>query len=210
MTNEDNYDMILKLVLIGDSFVGKTNIMSKYLKNEFHEDSKATVGVEFGSKKFEIEGVSIKAQIWDTAGQERYKSITNAYYKGSKGAFIVYDITRKETFDSVDKWISDLKQSGDKKITILLIGNKNDLDNQRQISKEQGEEKAKSFGVAFLETSAFNGYNLDKAFDLMIKEVYDKCHAELDEDDGFQSFGNGEDISLAKGNNNTAKKKDCC
>ena len=210
MTNEDNYDMILKLVLIGDSFVGKTNIMSKYLKNEFHEDSKATVGVEFGSKKFEIEGVSIKAQIWDTAGQERYKSITNAYYKGSKGAFVVYDITRKETFDSVDKWISDLKQSGDKKITILLIGNKNDLDNQRQISKEQGEEKAKSFGVAFLETSAFNGYNLDKAFDLMIKEVYDKCHAELDEDDGFQSFGNGEDISLAKGNNNTAKKKDCC
>ena len=210
MTNEDNYDMILKLVLIGDSFVGKTNIMSKYLKNEFHEDSKATVGVEFGSKKFEIEGVSIKAQIWDTAGQERYKSITNAYYKGSKGAFVVYDITRKETFDSVDKWISDLKQSGDKKITILLIGNKNDLDNQRQISKEQGEEKAKSFGVAFLETSAFNGYNLDKAFDLMIKEVYDKCHAELDEDDGFQSFGNGEDISLPKGNNNTTKKKDCC
>jgi small GTP-binding protein len=210
MTNEDNYDMILKLVLIGDSFVGKTNIMSKYLKNEFHEDSKATVGVEFGSKKFEIEGVSIKAQIWDTAGQERYKSITNAYYKGSKGAFVVYDITRKETFDSVDKWISDLKQSGDKKITILLIGNKNDLDNQRKISKEQGEEKAKSFGVAFLETSAFNGYNLDKAFDLMIKEVYDKCHAELDEDDGFQSFGNGEDISLPKGNNNTTKKKDCC
>ena len=210
MASDDNYDMILKLVLIGDSFVGKTNIMSKYLKNEFHEDSKATVGVEFGSKKFEIEGVSIKAQIWDTAGQERYKSITNAYYKGSKGAFVVYDITRKETFDSVDKWISDLKQSGDKKITILLIGNKNDLDNQRKISKEQGEEKAKSFGVAFLETSAFNGYNLDKAFDLMIKEVYDKCHAELDEDDGFQSFGNGEDISLPKGNNNTTKKKDCC
>lgn len=130
--------------------------------------------------------------------------------KDLKSAFVVYDITRKETFDSVDKWISDLKQSGDKKITILLIGNKNDLDNQRKISKEQGEEKAKSFGVAFLETSAFNGYNLDKAFDLMIKEVYDKCHAELDEDDGFQSFGNGEDISLPKGNNNTTKKKDCC
>ena len=176
MTNEDNYDMILKLVLIGDSFVGKTNIMSKYLKNEFHEDSKATVGVEFGSKKFEIEGVSIKAQIWDTAGQERYKSITNAYYKGSKGAFVVYDITRKETFDSVDKWISDLKQSGDKKITILLIGNKADLENQRVISKEQGEEKAKSFNLAFLETSAMNGQNLDTAFEMMIKEVYDKCH----------------------------------
>ena len=209
MSNEENYDMIFKLVLIGDSFVGKTNIMSKYLKNEFHENSKATVGVEFGSKRFEIDGVSIKAQIWDTAGQERYKSITNAYYKGSKGAFVVYDITRKETFDSVDKWISDLKQSGDKKITILLIGNKSDLHNQRIISKEQGEEKAKNFGVAFLETSAFNGENLDNAFQIMIKEVYDKCHSDIDDDDGFQSFGNGEDINLGKGNKSN-KKKECC
>ena len=189
--------------------MGKTNIMSKYLKNEFHEDSKATVGVEFGSKKFEIEGVSIKAQIWDTAGQERYKAITNAYYKGSKGAFVVYDITRKETFDSIDKWIADLKQSGDKKITILLIGNKADLDNHRKVTKEQGEEKAKSFGVAFLETSALNGQNLDTAFDLMIKEVYDKCHSELDDDDGMESFTNGQDISLGKNANNN-KKKECC
>ena len=209
MASDDNYDMIFKLVLIGDSFVGKTNIMSKYLKNEFHEDSKATVGVEFGSKKFEIEGVSIKAQIWDTAGQERYKAITNAYYKGSKGAFVVYDITRKETFDSIDKWIADLKQSGDKKITILLIGNKADLDNHRKVTKEQGEEKAKSFGVAFLETSALNGQNLDTAFDLMIKEVYDKCHSELDDDDGMESFTNGQDISLGKNANNN-KKKECC
>ena len=208
MASDDNYDMIFKLVLIGDSFVGKTNIMSKYLKNEFHEDSKATVGVEFGSKKFVIAKVNIKAQIWDTAGQERYKSITNAYYKGSKGAFVVYDITRKETFDSVDKWIADLKQSGDKKITILLIGNKADLENQRVISKEQGEEKAKSFNLAFLETSAMNGQNLDTAFEMMIKEVYDKCHSEI-EDDGMGEFSSGEDINLGKPNQVTNKKK-CC
>ena len=208
MASDDNYDMIFKLVLIGDSFVGKTNIMSKYLKNEFHEDSKATVGVEFGSKKFVVDKVNIKAQIWDTAGQERYKSITNAYYKGSKGAFVVYDITRKETFDSVDKWIADLKQSGDKKITILLIGNKADLENQRVISKEQGEEKAKSFNLAFLETSAMNGQNLDTAFEMMIKEVYDKCHSEI-EDDGMGEFSSGEDINLGKPNQNSNKKK-CC
>jgi len=200
MASDDNYDMIFKLVLIGDSFVGKTNIMSKYLKNEFHEDSKATVGVEFGSKKFVVDKVNIKAQIWDTAGQERYKSITNAYYKGSKGAFVVYDITRKETFDSVDKWIADLKQSGDKKITILLIGNKADLDNQRVISKEQGEEKAKSFNVAFLETSAMNGQNLDTAFEMMIKEVYDKFNATSAEQvkeqvDSYVDFNLGKELS---------------
>ena len=208
MAEEENYELMFKVVLVGDSNVGKTNIMSKYLKNEFHDDSKATVGVEFGSKQFIIEGHTIKAQIWDTAGQERYKSITNAYYKGSKGAFVVYDITRKETFDSVDKWIADLKQSGDKKITILLIGNKADLENQRVISKEQGEEKAKSFNLAFLETSAMNGQNLDTAFEMMIKEVYDKCHSEI-EDDGMGEFSSGEDINLGKPNQVTNKKK-CC
>ena len=118
---DENYEMMLKVVLVGDSSVGKTNIMSKYLKNEFHEDSKATVGVEFGSKQFNIEGHSIKAQIWDTAGQERYKAITSAYYKGAKGAFVVYDITRKNTFETVNKWVSDISAAADKKIKILNL-----------------------------------------------------------------------------------------
>ena len=87
--DDDSYEIMVKVVLVGDSGVGKTNIMSKYLKNQFREDSKATVGVEFGSKQFSVEGHQIKAQIWDTAGQERYKAITSAYYKGAKGAFIV-------------------------------------------------------------------------------------------------------------------------
>ena len=173
---EDNYEMMFKVVLVGDSFVGKTNIMSKYLKNEFHEDSKATVGVEFGSKQFNIEGHTIKAQIWDTAGQERYKAITSAYYKGAKGAFIVYDITRKQSFESVERWVTDVTSVADKKISIVLIGNKSDLEDQRQVTKEQAEEKANKLEVAFLETSAFSGDNLDKAFDMMINEVYKKCH----------------------------------
>ena len=208
MADEENYDVLFKIVLIGDSFVGKTNIMSKYLKNEFHEDSKATVGVEFGAKKFDIEGKSVKAQIWDTAGQERYKSITTTYYKGAKGALIVYDITRKETFDSVDRWISELVNSGDKNMTMLLIGNKCDLDNQRQVSKEQGEEKAKAFKVAFLETSASSGENLDVAFEMIMKEVYSKCKNELDEDDGMEEMQMGQEIDLTK--KKTVDKKSCC
>jgi small GTP-binding protein len=208
--SDENYDMIFKLVLIGDSFVGKTNIMSKYLKNEFHEDSKATVGVEFGSKKFEIDSKSIKAQIWDTAGQERYKSITNAYYKGAKGAFVVYDITKKESFESIDKWINDLINSSDKNITILLIGNKCDLEEQRKVTKEEGEEKAKSFKIAFMETSALNGQNLDKAFDLMMKEVYKKCHKEMEEEDDLEGLDVGEEIQLGKKNEGNNNKKNCC
>ena len=208
MADEDNYEMMFKVVLVGDSFVGKTNIMSKYLKDEFHEDSKATVGVEFGSKQFTIEGHSIKAQIWDTAGQERYKAITSAYYKGAKGAFVVYDITRKTSFESIDRWVNDLTAAADKKITIVVIGNKSDLEDQRQITKEQGEEKSAKLEVAFLETSALSGENLDKAFELMMNEIYKKCHEEMLAENDLEIIDGGKDINLKK-NENTEKKK-CC
>ena len=206
---DDNYEMMFKVVLVGDSFVGKTNIMSKYLKNEFHEDSKATVGVEFGSRQFTIEGHSIKVQVWDTAGQERYKAITSAYYKGAKGAFVVYDITRKGSFESVERWVNDLLSSGDKKITILLIGNKCDLEEQRQITKEQGEEKAAKLDLAFLETSAFSGQNLDKAFEMMVNEIYKKFHEEMLAENDIDIIEGGKDINLSKKQENPEGKK-CC
>ena len=206
---DENYEMMFKVVLVGDSFVGKTNIMSKYLKNEFHEDSKATVGVEFGSKQFKIEGHTIKAQIWDTAGQERYKAITSAYYKGAKGAFVVYDITRKGSFESIEKWVNDLTSTADKKLTIVVIGNKCDLEDQRQITKEQGEEKANKLEVAFLETSAFSGENLDKAFEMMVNEIYKKCHEEMLAEADIDFIEGGQDINLAKKKDNTEAKK-CC
>ena len=206
---DDNYEMMFKVVLVGDSFVGKTNIMSKYLKNEFHEDSKATVGVEFGSKQFNIEGHSIKAQIWDTAGQERYKAITSAYYKGAKGAFVVYDITRKGSFESIYKWVSDLTAAADKKLTIVVIGNKSDLEDQRQVTKEQGEEKASKLEVAFMETSALSGENLDKAFEMMINEVYKKCQEDINAETDDNVVDQGKDITLNKPAGKTEKKK-CC
>jgi len=142
---EEDYDMIFKVVLLGDSGVGKSNILSRYLKNEFSYDTKTTVGVEFGAKSIEIEDFKIKAQIWDTAGQERYKSITNAYYKGAKGALLVYDITNKKTFENISKWVPELKNSGDKDVTIILVGNKIDLEEERQVSTEEGQKKAKEY-----------------------------------------------------------------
>ena len=176
------------------------------------EESKATIGVEFGSKLFNHEGHKIKAQIWDTAGQEKYKAITGAYYKGSKGALVVYDITQKKTFENIEKWVNDLKAAGDPKITIILIGNKNDLDDKRQVSKDQGEEKARSFGCAFLETSAYSGDNIDKAFNLMVKEIYEKFSNDSTGEDELApgSNGNGEDVKLDKVNDKNIKKKSCC
>ena len=158
--DDENFDMMFKIVLVGDQFVGKTNIMSKYLKNEFHEDSKSTVGVEFGSKQFIIENHKIKAQIWDTAGQERYKSITSAYYKGAKGVFVIYDISNKNSFDSIDSWVNDVKATADKRLTVVIIGNKCDLEEQRQVTTQEGEQKVTKLEAAFFETSALLGQNL--------------------------------------------------
>jgi small GTP-binding protein len=147
MNNEDDYDMIFKVILIGDSGVGKSNMLSRYIKDEFSIDTKTTVGVEFGCKRIEINELKIKAQIWDTAGQERYKSITNAYYKGSKGAMIVYDITRRHTFDHVDRWLSELKANADSDVSIIIIGNKSDQEVEREVSKDEAVMKAEQYGI---------------------------------------------------------------
>ena len=205
---DEEYEIMVKVIIIGDSSVGKTNIMNKYLKNEFLEDSKATVGVEFGSKLFKIEGHNIKAQIWDTAGEEKYKAITGAYYKGSKGAFVVYDITRKESFDSVDRWINDLKSTGDSKMTIILIGNKCDLEDKREVPKEKGEEKARSFGCAFLETSALSGDNIEKGFEMMISEIFKKFGNEAIDEEELVTVERDEELKLDK--KEDQKKKGCC
>ena len=195
----DEYDYLFKLIIVGDTNVGKTNIMSKYIKDQFNITSKSTIGVEFGTKILEIDNKKVKAQIWDTAGQERYKSITSAYYKGAKGAFIVYDITNKSTFESVDKWIKDLNSYGDKNLTMLLIGNKSDLEDKRIINKEEGEEKAKSFELGFIETSAF---------DIMLKEVLKRYIVENDVNNDEFEGGTGNNIELVK--KNETKKKKCC
>ena len=210
--NQTGYDMIFKIVLIGDSSVGKTNILSKYLSNEFDPDSKATVGVEFGTKNFKIENNIVKVQIWDTAGQERYRSITNAYYKGAKGSLLVYDITNQKTFESLDKWISDLKTNSDENISIVLLGNKSDLESDRKISTEQGREKAEFYKLAFMETSALNGNNIEKAFNELITDVY-KNHHDLFEKQA-KVLVNDKGIELEKIDENEEKvqneKKGCC
>ena len=172
MDIEKPFDMIFKIILVGDSSVGKTNILSRYLNNTFEENTKPTVGVEFNSKTYNIDDNIVKAQIWDTAGQERYRSITSAYYKGAKGCLLIYDITRKKTFENIDKWISQFKEGADENLYIILIGNKCDLADARQVSKEEAEEKAKFYNMAFIETSALNGTNVEEAFETLINEVY--------------------------------------
>lgn len=204
---EENYNMIFKIVLVGDSGVGKTNLLLRYLKNEFNTQTKATVGVEFGNTKVQIDNALIKAQIWDTAGQERYRSITSAYYKGAHGALIVYDITRKDSFDSVEKWLSDLKNNGEEKMVIMAIGNKCDMVNERVISTEDGEAKAQRNNIAFLETSALNATNVAKAFDELIQKLYVAFKKDFEDNDEDDLGENANTIEIRTGN---SKKEQCC
>ena len=204
---EENYNMIFKIVLVGDSGVGKTNLLLRYLKNEFNTQTKATVGVEFGNTKVQIDNALIKAQIWDTAGQERYRSITSAYYKGAHGALIVYDITRKDSFDSVEKWLSDLKNNGEDKMVIMAIGNKCDMVNERVISTEEGEAKAQRNNIAFLETSALSATNVAKAFDELIQKLYVAFKKDFEDNDEDDLGENANTIEIRTGN---SKKEQCC
>ena len=214
-TDEENYDLIFKLVLIGDSGVGKTNILTRYTKNEFSLATQATVGVEFGSKIIKKNDKLIKLQIWDTAGQERYKSITSAYYKGSKGAFVVYDISRKPTFENVDKWIGELKTNASEDVLIMLVGNKSDLEDKREVQIDETKKKAEQHKIAFCETSALKGNNIEQAFDSLIDEIAKKVEKEkLSEVKVIKESipitldtNEKKEIDNGKNNNN---KKNCC
>ena len=186
MTEEDeeinNYEILFKIIIIGDSGVGKSNILSRYLADEYKEDSKNTVGVELGTKYLKIKGKGAKLQIWDTAGQERYRSITTSYFRGSHGCFIVYDITNEDSFDNIDKWFEQTQKSASKDVSVILVGNKCDLENYRKITKEMGEEKAKTLKCPFFETSAKTNISINDIFEEMTNNIYEKNASKIEED----------------------------
>jgi len=143
--DEEYNDYVTKIVLVGESSVGKTNILTRFVKNIFDENSRSTLGVEFATKIVDVDGKKLRMQIWDTAGQERYKAITNSYYIHARGAFVVFDITKNSTFISVDRWIKELRNIAGNDISIILIGNKSDLSENRAVSIEEAKEKALSY-----------------------------------------------------------------
>ena len=159
-----NFNFLLKYIIIGDSSVGKSNILLKYTNDKFNEDYQTTIGVEFGAKNVKIENKIYRIQIWDTAGQETFRSITRSYYKNSVCACVVYDITKKSSFDNLKDWIEDCTKHSPKTIFLVLIGNKNDLEKERQVSYEEGEAFAKQYGMLFYETSAKTWANISELF----------------------------------------------
>ena len=159
-------------MLIGDSGVGKSNLLSRFTRNEFNLESKTTIGVEFATRSVQVEGKTIKAQIWDTAGQERYRAITNAYYRGAVGALLVYDIAKHITFDNCERWLRELRDHADPNIVIMLVGNKSDLKHLRAVPTEEARQFSEKNGLSFIETSALDATNVETAFHNILTEIF--------------------------------------
>ncbi|XP_043576973.1 ras-related protein Rab-11B-like [Chiloscyllium punctatum] len=171
-TREDEYDYLFKVVLIGDSGVGKSNLLSRFTRNEFNLESKSTIGVEFATRSIQVDGKTIKAQIWDTAGQERYRAITSAYYRGAVGALLVYDIAKHLTYENVERWLKELRDHGDNNIVIMLVGNKSDLRHLRAVPTDEARAFAEKNCLSFIETSALDSTNVEEAFQNILTEIY--------------------------------------
>ncbi|PWA39946.1 RAB GTPase [Artemisia annua] len=169
---DEDCDYLFKMVLIGDSAVGKTNLLSRFAKDEFYLDSKPTIGVEFAYRNTKVGDKTVKAQIWDTAGQERFRAITSSYYRGALGAMLVYDITRQGTFDNIKKWLHELREFGDRDMVIVLVGNKTDLVDLREVDVEDGQKLAQLENLCFMETSAKDNLNVEDVFLQMITKIY--------------------------------------
>lgn len=169
---DDEYDYLFKVVLIGDSGVGKSNLLSRFTRNEFNLESKSTIGVEFATRSIQVDGRTIKAQIWDTAGQERYRAITAAYYRGAVGALLVYDIAKHLTYENVERWLKELRDHADSNIVIMLVGNKSDLRHLRAVPTEEAKAYAERNGLSFIETSALDSTNVEQAFTNILTEIY--------------------------------------
>ncbi|XP_008852015.1 ras-related protein Rab-25 isoform X1 [Nannospalax galili] len=171
---EEDYNFVFKVVLIGESGVGKTNLLSRFTRNEFSHDSRTTIGVEFSTRTVLLGTAAVKAQIWDTAGLERYRAITSAYYRGAVGALLVFDLTKHQTYTVVERWLKELYDHAEATIVVMLVGNKSDLSQAREVPTEEARMFAENNGLLFLETSALDSTNVELAFETVLKEIFAK------------------------------------
>ncbi|THU65921.1 hypothetical protein C4D60_Mb05t08730 [Musa balbisiana] len=209
---DDEYDYLFKVVLIGDSGVGKSNLLSRFTRDEFSLESKSTIGVEFATRSIRVEDKVIKAQIWDTAGQERYRAITSAYYRGAVGALVVYDITRHVTFENIERWLKELRDHTDTNIVIMLVGNKADLRHLRAVSIDDAKDFSERENTFFMETSALESTNVEDAFTEVLTQIYRVVSRKaLEAGDDSAALPKGQTVNVgSKDDVSAVKNNGCC
>jgi Ras-related protein Rab-8A len=202
MSQGPSYDMQVKLLMIGDSGVGKTCLLLRYANDSFTPTFITTIGIDFKIKNIDVDGKKIKLQIWDTAGQERFRTITTSYFRGAQGIILVYDVTDRRSFESIRNWISQIQQHADMHVNKLLVGNKCDMLDEKVVSTEEGQKLAKEFGITFWECSAKTNINVEQGFVSIAREVKDR----LMKDGAAGPSGNTVRLNRPNGSNN----KKCC
>jgi Ras-related protein Rab-1A len=171
------YDYLFKLLLIGDSGVGKSCLLLRFADDTYTESYISTIGVDFKIRTIELEGKTVKLQIWDTAGQERFRTITSSYYRGAHGIIVVYDVTDNETFSNVKQWLQEIDRYASEGVNKLLVGNKSDLTSKKVVEYTVAKEFADQLNIPFLETSAKSATNVEQAFLTMAKQIKDRMGA---------------------------------
>ena len=198
---ENEYDIKFKIMIVGDSTVGKTSILRRYCIDEFTNKYATTIGIDFQFKNFTKNDKKIRLQIWDTAGQERFKSVAKNYFNSSDGFIVIYDITNRESFNNIDNWVSQINDVANKSVKFVLFGNKSDLQDSRAVNYDEGAEIAKKNSMVFYETSAKNGENINEGFEFLVDEMLK---------DGNNQTIKNEVSSLKIEKKDPIKKKACC
>jgi len=166
------FNFIQKIIIVGDSGCGKTNLLLRFTHNRFQLDSKSTIGVDFTTKNMTINHESVKVHLWDTAGQERYRSVAGSYYRGAQGIVIVFDVTNRETYTQLGVWVKQVRQYVEGSVPLLIIGNKIDLVKERKVFVEEALRFGECHGAIYTETSCLTGQNVDDAFNILIKKIH--------------------------------------
>lgn len=188
---DQDFELELKLLLVGDSGVGKTSILLRFCDDAYSDTFITTIGIDSKTKIVDIDSKRVKARVWDTAGQERFRTISTQYFKSAQGAVLTYDITSRRSFQSVEQWLEQLRAVGDEHSAMVLVANKADLEDHREVAEEEGRDMAASLGLPFFEVSAKDGLNVDAAFEALIRAAIDKGEAAL-------ASGGGGGIDLAE------------
>ena len=206
MNSEQEAQIVLKLLLLGDSSVGKTSILLKYISNKFDESSISTVGVDYMDKIIDYNKFKIKLQIWDTSGEEKFRTITKNFYRNADGLLVVFDLTKKESYDHIKSWLDEAKENNDKLKTIL-IGNKLDLKDERIVAIDVAKQFAEKNNLKYIETSAKDGTNINELFQAIIDLLFDgKSSEEILHEFTKQDSS----LSVVDDSMEVKKKKACC